>query len=46
MLWVTMFLEARAEHFAGSDYAREAPHLDQLCQQLREALVALENADA
>lgn len=46
VLWTTMYLEARAEHFAGGDYARDVPHLDQLCQQLREALVALENADA
>lgn len=45
-LWTTLFTEARADRFGGNDFAGELPHLDQLCQQLRHALVELENTHA
>jgi hypothetical protein len=44
-LWTTLFLEMRADRFAGGE-KNDAPHCDQLCRQLREALMALENGDA
>lgn len=46
LLWTTLFLEARAEHFGSNDFSGEAPHLDLLCRQLRDALVQLETNHA
>ena len=42
LLWATLFLEARAGHFGANDFATGVSHLDLLCRQLRDALVALE----
>jgi hypothetical protein len=44
-LWITLFLEVRAEHFGAYDFGDPPPRLDQLCQQLRAALIELEEAD-
>lgn len=44
-LWTTLFLEMRAARFGGGE-GLAAPHLDQLCRQLRDALMVLENGNA
>lgn len=46
VLWTTLFMEARADHFGSNDFAVEVPHLDLLCRQLRRALIELEAANA
>lgn len=45
-LWTTLFFETRADRFGSNDFAGETPHLNLLCRQLREALIALETANA
>lgn len=46
LLWTTLFMEARADRFGGSDAGDPPPCLDLLCRQLRHALVALETSHA
>lgn len=46
LLWITLFLETRAERFGANDFGDPPARLDMLCQQLRAALVELEAADA
>ncbi|WP_022685341.1 hypothetical protein [Sphingomonas phyllosphaerae] len=45
-LWTTLFLELRADRFGASDVATSYERLDALAQQLRQALIELETADA
>lgn len=45
-LWTTLFLETRADHVGANDTPTGVPHLDQLCRQLRSALIELANTDA
>ncbi len=45
-LWTTLFLELRADRFGANDFATSHERLDVLVQQLRHALIELENADA
>jgi hypothetical protein len=45
-MWLTLFLEARADRHGAHDHHGVTPQLDQLCRQLRDALVALSDADA
>jgi hypothetical protein len=45
-LWITLFLEARADHKGKNDFATSFEPQDQLVQQLRWSLVALENGHA
>jgi hypothetical protein len=42
LLWTTLFMEARADHFGSNDLSNATPHLDLLCRQLRGALINLE----
>ena len=42
LLWTTLFMEARADHFGANDFTNELPHLDLLCRQLRDALIELD----
>lgn len=46
LLWTTLFMEARADHFGSNDASSAAPHLDLLCRQLRDALIELEKTHA
>ena len=46
LLWTTLFLEARADHFGAHEFSTAVPHLDLLCRQLRQALIELEAAHA
>ena len=45
-LWITLFLEARADHFGANDASDPPSRLGLLCRRLREALIALETAHA
>lgn len=46
LLWITLFLEIRADRFGANDFGGPPPRLDLLCRQLRAALVELEAAHA
>lgn len=45
-LWTTLFLEVRADRLGANEGSIETLHLDQLCRQLRDALIALETDHA
>lgn len=45
-LWITLFLELRADRFGANDGSDAHERLDTLVQQLRAALIDLESADA
>lgn len=45
-LWITLFLELRADRFGANDGSDSHERLDALVQQLRTALIDLESADA
>jgi hypothetical protein len=45
-LWTTLFVAARAEHFGVYDHGARPPRFDQLCQQLRQALIELGQGNA
>jgi hypothetical protein len=45
-LWITFFLEVRADRFGRNDLSGPPAHLDLLCRQMRDASIALEAAHA
>ncbi|MBB6503774.1 hypothetical protein F4693_000729 [Sphingomonas endophytica] len=45
-LWITLFLELRADRFGADDFSSPHKRLDALVQQLRDALIYLESANA